>query len=93
MKRVNSKGCINSPPNFPCDCTIRYKTLSKTSGKFCVKDYLSVADICLIPQVYNANRFGVDLSSYPTIHRINEAVLDLQWTKLATPEEQKDANC
>jgi maleylacetoacetate isomerase len=69
------------------------KQLSKTSGKFCVKDQLSIADICLIPQAYNANRFGVDLSSYPTIHRINEAVLDLQWTKLATPEAQEDANC
>ena len=68
------------------------KQLSQTSGTFCVKDQISIADICLIPQVYNANRFGVDLSSYPTIHRINEAVLDLQWTKLATPEAQEDSN-
>ncbi len=68
------------------------KQLSQTAGTFCLKDQISIADICLIPQVYNANRFGVDLSSYPTIHRINEAVLDLQWTKVATPEAQEDSN-
>ncbi len=67
------------------------KQLIETSGVFCVKDYLSIADICLIPQVYNANRFSVDLSAYPAIRRINETVLALDWTKAATPESQEDA--
>ncbi len=65
--------------------------LKGVSGKFCVGDQLSVADICLIPQVYNANRFGVDLSTYPTIKRINESVLTQDWASVAVPEAQADA--
>lgn len=67
------------------------KQLKETSEKFCIQNHLSVADICLIPQVYNANRFGVDMSAYPNIQRINETVLALEWTKEAAPEVQKDA--
>ena len=66
--------------------------LEKTAGKFCVQDKLSIADICLIPQVYNANRFDVDMSAYPNIQRINEAVLALKWAKAAVPEAQEDAS-
>jgi glutathione S-transferase len=36
--------------------------LKKCAGKFCVGDEVSVADVCLAPQIYNARRFGVDLS-------------------------------
>ncbi len=67
------------------------KQLEENSGKFCIQNHLSIADMCLIPQVYNANRFGVDMSPYPNIQRINETVLELEWTKAATPEAQKDA--
>lgn len=67
------------------------KQLEETSGKFCIQNHLSISDICLISQVYNANRFGVDMSAYPNIQRINETVLALEWTKTATPETQADA--
>jgi glutathione S-transferase len=67
------------------------KQLLKTSGTFCINDTISIADICLVPQVYNANRFGVDLSAYPTIKRINDAVLALNWTSTTIPEAQGDA--
>ena len=67
------------------------KLSSFAPGKFCIQNHLSIADMCLIPQVYNANRFGVDISAYPNIQRINETVLELEWTKAATPEAQKDA--
>ncbi len=65
--------------------------LQQTSGDFCIGDNISVADICLIPQVYNANRFNVDISVYPTIKKINQKVLSLEWAKQASPEEQSDA--
>ena len=65
--------------------------LSKTAGDFCVGNTISVADICLIPQVYNAHRFEVDMSPYPIIERINNFVLALDWTKPAIPEAQYDA--
>lgn len=45
-------------------------TLEKTSGKFCVGDDISIADICLVPQVYSANRFNVDLTQFPNVRRV-----------------------
>lgn len=67
------------------------KQLQLTSGKFCIEDTLSIADICLIPQVYNANRFEVNLYEYPIITRINETVLSQNWAAPAVPEAQADA--
>ncbi|KAG0440629.1 hypothetical protein HPB47_016239, partial [Ixodes persulcatus] len=43
--------------------------LAKTAGKYCVGDSVTMADACLVPQVYNAKRFKVDLAPYPTIVR------------------------
>lgn len=65
--------------------------LNQTAGIFCIGDTLSIADICLVPQIYNANRFSIDLSPYPIIKRINDHVLAQNWTKATTPEEQEDA--
>lgn len=39
--------------------------LSPSTGKFCHGDHPTLADICLIPQLYNAERWEVDLSRYP----------------------------
>lgn len=39
-------------------------------GEFCYGDTPTLADICLIPQLYNAKRFAFDLQPYPTIRRI-----------------------
>lgn len=65
--------------------------LLQTAGVFCIGDFISIADICLIPQVYNADRFNVDMSVYPTIAKINENVLSLDWAQKASPEMQGDA--
>jgi maleylacetoacetate isomerase len=58
---------------------------------YCYGDKVSMADICLVPQVFNANRFGVDMEKYPTIRRINEACMQLEVFKRAAPENQPDA--
>jgi maleylacetoacetate isomerase len=50
-----------------------------------------MADACLVPQVYNAHRFGVDMGAYPTISRINEHCLQHPAFRAATPEAQPDA--
>lgn len=49
-----------------------------SSGKFCFNDMLTLADICLIPQCYNARRFSVDLKAYPTIAKIEKNALKLE---------------
>ncbi|XP_068729460.1 maleylacetoacetate isomerase-like [Montipora capricornis] len=66
------------------------KILEGTSGKYCVGDEITMADICLVPQVYNANRFKVDMSPFPIISRINEALLQLDAFKASHPSKQPD---
>ncbi|HET7921545.1 MAG TPA: maleylacetoacetate isomerase [Gammaproteobacteria bacterium] len=61
------------------------------TGKFCHGDQPGLADIFLVPQVYNANRFDVDMSAYPVIARINSACLALPAFAEAAPERQADA--
>jgi len=62
-----------------------------STGTYCDGEMPTMADCCLVPQVYNAERFGVDLSRYPTIRRINEACLALEAFEAARPENQPDA--
>lgn len=46
------------------------KICVETAGKYSIGDTLTLADLCLIPQCYNAKRFDVDLTEFPTISRI-----------------------
>lgn len=43
------------------------KELADVSGKYCVGDSVTLADICLIPQLYGARRFGVEMDQFPRI--------------------------
>ena len=52
----------------------------------CVGDSISLADICLIPQVYNAHRFGCPMDAYPLINAINEHCLGLDAFYKSAPE-------
>lgn len=61
------------------------------TGLCCHGDAPGLADACLVPQVYNANRFGVDLAPFPTIRRVNEHCLSLPAFDAARPEKQPDA--
>jgi maleylacetoacetate isomerase len=67
------------------------KELLSTAGKYCFGDSITFADICLVPQVYNAKRFNVNLSEFPTISRIYEALVELPEFISASPEKQPDA--
>lgn len=64
---------------------------SPSTGEFCVGDTPSLADCCLVPQAYNAHRFGLDLKPFPTIARIEAACLRLPAFDRARPELQADA--
>lgn len=62
-----------------------------STGQFCEGDDPSLADVCLIPQVYNARRWGVDFTPFPTIARIDEECRKLAAFERAQPENQPDA--
>lgn len=65
--------------------------LVKYAGEFCFADKPTIADCCLIPQVFNAKRFNVDLSDYPNIVRIVQNCQKLDAFIQASPEKQIDA--
>ena len=60
-------------------------------GRCCVGDQVSFADLCLIPQLYNARRFDVDLSRYPRLVAIENSLTGLPAFATAHPSEQPDA--
>ena len=64
---------------------------SPDTGRFCHGDTPGMADCCLVPQLFNAHRFGVDLAPYPTLARIEQACLALDAFDRARPERQPDA--
>ncbi|NIC06369.1 maleylacetoacetate isomerase [Billgrantia bachuensis] len=61
------------------------------TGTFCHGDSPTLADICLVPQVFNAERFECDLSPYPTLQRITGRCRELEAFAKAAPGEQPDA--
>ncbi|XP_026881288.2 maleylacetoacetate isomerase isoform X2 [Electrophorus electricus] len=65
--------------------------LKQTAGKYCVGNEISMADICLVPQVYNAERFKVDIKQFPTIKLLNQTLLELEAFKMSHPSHQPDA--
>lgn len=67
------------------------KLLANSSGEFCVGDKPTIADCCLIPQVYNAYRYKLDLSDYSTILRIHHQCQPMAAFEQAQPENQPDA--
>jgi maleylacetoacetate isomerase len=64
---------------------------SPATGDFCEGERPGMADCLLVPQVYNARRFGLDLAPYPTVRRIDAHCLTLEAFQKAAPEAQPDA--
>lgn len=66
--------------------------LVQSEAAFCFGNQPTLADCCLIPQVYNAKRFNIDLSAYPKVDAIYQHCLTLPAFQQASPEAQTDAN-
>jgi maleylacetoacetate isomerase len=61
------------------------------TGRFCHGDRPGLADLCLIPQLYNARRAAAPLDAYPTILRIEAVCRENPAFEAARPERQRDA--
>ena len=60
-------------------------------GRFCVGATPTMADCCLVPQIFNARRFEVEMTAYPGLIAIEQACLELDAFRLAAPALQPDA--
>jgi maleylacetoacetate isomerase len=65
--------------------------LARTAGKFSYQDSPSMADCCLVPQIFNAKRYNCDLAPYPTTMRVFEQCMKLEAFDRAQPSKQPDA--
>ncbi|MEM8935027.1 MAG: maleylacetoacetate isomerase [Pseudomonadota bacterium] len=63
----------------------------ETKTKYCFGDTPGLADICLVPQVFSAHRFSVDMSEMPNLNRIYESCQELDAFADAAPGKQPDA--
>ena len=65
--------------------------LQSVAGSYSFGGSLTFIDLCLIPQVYNAHRFGIKVGQFPTIERIYKSCLKLPPCHKAAPEQQPGA--
>jgi len=68
-----------------------YLSLIEQQGDFSFGDSVTLADICLIPQLYNAHRWELDLSPFSRLTDIEQHCLSLPAFNAALPENQPDA--
>jgi len=94
MQRLKELGV--DPMPWSVDCIARglaavERSAADVAGRFLVGDAPSFADICLVPQVYNARRFGLDMSTLPLLVRVDAACAELPAFQVSHPDRQVDA--
>jgi maleylpyruvate isomerase len=67
------------------------KLIANEAGPFCFGDAPTIADLCLVPQLANARRFGVDVAAFPRLLKAESAAKALKAFADAAPERQADA--
>ena len=68
-----------------------YLVAARLAGRYCHRDQVTLADCCLVPQVFNAQRYACELAPYPTILRVFDACMQLEAFIAAQPSRQPDA--
>ncbi len=69
----------------------RWSPLAGRPGRFLFVDRPTIAEICLVPQLGNARRFGVDLTPYPRLLAAEATALEIPAFAQAVPDRQPDA--
>ncbi|MBN3005913.1 maleylacetoacetate isomerase/maleylpyruvate isomerase [Chromobacterium alkanivorans] len=67
------------------------QVLAESPSRYAAGEQPTLADVCLLPQVFSARRFGVDLTAYPNIARVADALEQLPAFADAHPSRQPDA--
>jgi maleylpyruvate isomerase len=67
------------------------KLIARERGPFCFGDVPTIADLCLVPQLANARRFGVDVSAFPRLLQAEAAAKAMPAFADAAPDRQPDA--
>ena len=65
--------------------------VSAHGGRYSFGDAVSFADLCLVPQLYNARRFNVDMSAFPALTSVESELVSLPAFVAAHPDQQPDA--
>ena len=65
--------------------------IAESAGQFCYGDSVTIADVCLVPQVYNARRWKVDLTPLPRLSAIAQRAEALPAFAAAHPDRVKPA--
>ena len=65
--------------------------LAESPSRYMAGEQPTLADVCLLPQVFSARRFGVDLTAYPNIVRVADALEQVSAFAEAHPSRQPDA--
>ncbi len=68
-----------------------YLNRERRAGRYCYGDMVTMADCCLVPQVFNAKRYECDLAPYPTIVRLFDESMKLEAFSATQPSKQADA--
>ena len=68
-----------------------YLARAQRAARYCYRDQVTLADCCLVPQVFNAQRYACDLAPYPTIMRVFDTCMQLDAFVAAQPNRQPDA--
>lgn len=67
------------------------KMVAEHGGAYCFGDKVTMADVFLIPQIWNGRRFNTDMTPYPNLMRVEEALYQIDAFDKAKPENQPDA--
>ena len=66
-----------------------FEAMLKNADRFCHGDQITIADLCLVPQIYNAERVGIDVTLFPQIARIMANLRDIPEIAAAHPDRVK----
>lgn len=64
---------------------------ARHGGRCLFGDAVSLADLCLLPQLFNARRFGLELAAWPRLLAVEQGLADAAWVEAARPEAQPDS--